>query len=109
MSGSESTGDPRSRRIAVVAEALLAERLPALRDEGFGVMQLPPAGLAPATAAAWLEQMAEQIAEYERHGYEVVLLDDGTSGDELEQALARAGRRPLARLSRPSIHRRRAG
>ena len=34
---------------------------------------------------------AEQIAEYLRTGYEVVLLDDGTWGKELENALAAIG------------------
>lgn len=98
------TGDPRSRRIAVVADALLADRLPGLRDEGFGIMQLPPGGLEPATAAAWVEQMAEQIAEYERHGYDIVVIDDGSGGDALAQAVARL----RSGVSTPSSRRRRA-
>jgi hypothetical protein len=87
--------DPRSRRIAVVADSLLEERLDELRDEGWGVIQLPPAGTDVETAQAWLELTAEQVAEYSRTGYEVVLVDDGTWGEALATALARLGAEPL--------------
>lgn len=83
--------DPRARKIAVVADELLLERLPQLRNEGYGIMQLPPATLDPATAAAWLEQTAEQIAEYRRNNYEVVLVDDGAWTAGLAEALERLG------------------
>jgi hypothetical protein len=89
--------DPRSRRVAVVADALLGPRLEELRSEGFGVMQLPPASLDDATAAGWLELTAEQVAEYVRTGYEVVLVDDGRWGERLDAALAALGTAPLAR------------
>jgi hypothetical protein len=63
--------------VAVVAEALL----PDLRDEldagGYGVIQLPPAGLPADVAGEWLEQVAEHVEEFRRNGYEVVLVDDG--------------------------------
>ena len=85
------TDDPRARKIAVVADGLLMERLPQLRNDGYGVMQLPPATLAPDTAAAWLEQTAEQIAEYRRNDYEVVLIDDGAWTAGLVGALERLG------------------
>ncbi len=88
--------DPRSERVAVVAEAQLVERLPALRAAGYGLMQLPPAGLAPDTAAESLEQIAEQVAEYRRSGYEVVLAGDGAWCTELNAALGRLGLEPLA-------------
>ena len=87
--------DPRARRIAVVADSLLEPMLDELEREGFGVIQLPPAGLDGETVAAWLEQTAEHVAEFKRNGYEVVLADDGLYSPELEQALATLGVGPL--------------
>ena len=69
--------DPRSRRIAVVSDSLLEPLLDELDRDGFGVIQLPPAGLDPETVAAWLEQTAEHVAEFRRNAYEVLLADDG--------------------------------
>lgn len=69
--------DPRARRVAVVADSLLAAELAELRDEGFGVIQLPPAGLPSEVAAEWLEQVAEHVQEFVRTGYEVRVIDDG--------------------------------
>ena len=83
--------DPRSRRVAVVADSLFEERLEELQRDGWGVIQLPPAGLDADTAREWLELTAEQVAEYVRTGYEVALVDDGTWVDELNRALARLG------------------
>ncbi len=105
------SSDPRSRRVAVVADALLEARLNVLREAGFGLMQLPPVDLDDATAAAWVELTAEQVAEYQRTGYDVVLVDDGLWGDRLDAALAALGADPLPRqaLSMPSSRRRRAG
>jgi hypothetical protein len=87
--------DPRSRKIAVVADSLLGSLLDELDREGFGVIQLPPAGLDRETVAAWLEQTAEHVAEFRRNEYEVVLADDGLYTPELEQALATLGVGPL--------------
>jgi hypothetical protein len=89
------TADPRGRRVAVVADSLLAELLPELRSAGFGAIQLPPAGLEPEVAEAWLEQVAEHVAEFRRHDYEVVLADDGASERELTSRLAELGVEPL--------------
>ena len=83
--------DPRSRRIAVVADSLLEPLLDELDREGFGVIQLPPAGLDPETVLAWLEQTAEHVAEFRRTGYEVVLADDGLHTVQLEHALEALG------------------
>jgi hypothetical protein len=71
--------DPRGRRIAVVADSLVAELLPELQEQGYGVIQLPPAGLPDDVATEWLEQVTEHIQEFVRTGYEVVLADDGSS------------------------------
>jgi hypothetical protein len=87
--------DPRGRRIAVVADSLLGPLLDELDRVGFGVIQLPPAGLDEETVAAWLEQTAEHVAEFLRNEYEVVLADDGLYTAELEQALATLGVGPL--------------
>jgi hypothetical protein len=87
--------DPRARRIAVVADSLLEPLLDELDREGFGVIQLPPAGLDSETVAAWLEQTAEHVAEFRRNEYEVVLADDGLFTLELEQAFATLELPPL--------------
>ena len=75
--------DPRGRRIAVVADSLLEQLMPELQDQGYGIIQLPPAGLSPELVAEWLEQVAEHVQEFVRTGYRVVLADDGTCGAAL--------------------------
>jgi hypothetical protein len=37
------------------------------------------------------------VAEYARNGYHLVLVDDGSWGQQLDEALARLGTPPLAR------------
>ena len=69
--------DPRGRRIAVVADTLLESLLPELDEQGYGVIQLPPAGLPPEVAEEWLDQVEEHVAEFTRTGYEVVVAEDG--------------------------------
>ncbi len=88
--------DARAERIAVVADSLLAGNLSELGTAGYGVMQLPPATLDDSTAREWVEQTAEQITEYLRHGYTVCLLGDGVWDDLLAAELARYGRDRLA-------------
>jgi hypothetical protein len=78
------SADPRSRRVAVVAHSLLDSLLDGLQAAGWGVIQLPPAGLDRETALAWLEQVAEHVAEFRRNDYEVVLANDGLYAEELE-------------------------
>ncbi len=90
-----TTADPRSEKVAVVPEANLVELLPDLREARYGLMQLPPAELDPGTATEWLAQMAEQVAEYRRNDYEVVLATPGAWSAELEGALAAIGVPPL--------------
>jgi hypothetical protein len=89
------SSDPRARRIAVVADSLLDTLLPQLRDGGFGTIQLPPAGLEPTVTSAWLEQVAEHVAEFVRNDYEVVLAGDGSNEEELREALVHLGVGPL--------------
>ncbi len=83
--------DPRGGRVAVVADSLLDGKLDELRAGNWGVVQLPPPGLAPDAADEWLALTAEQVAEYLRTGYEVTLVDDGAWRDRLNAALARLG------------------
>jgi hypothetical protein len=87
--------DPRSRKVAVVAESLLPTLLDRLDEEGYGVIQLPPAGLDDETAGLWLEQVAEHVAEFDRNDYEVVLADDGAYAEALGKALSALAVPPL--------------
>jgi hypothetical protein len=95
--------DPRARKVAVVADSLLDQAIAQLGPEGFGIIQLPPAGLDDETASAWLEQTAEQVAEFRRNDYQVVLVDDGRYAEPLEAALARLG--PQYAIQPPSTRR----
>jgi uncharacterized lipoprotein YmbA len=100
-----TTTDPRSEKVAVVPEALFVELLPELRAAGYGLMQLPPSDLATAVAAEAVSQLAEQIVEYRRNDYEVVLAGTGAWCAELDAELERLG---LEALRPPSSRRRRA-
>ena len=87
--------DPRAGRVAVVADALLESSMGELRSGNWGVIQLPPRELDDEAADAWLELAAEQVAEYQRTGYELKLVDDGRWRERLAAALARLGARPI--------------
>jgi hypothetical protein len=87
--------DPRSRKVAVVADSLLGEKMDELREAGWGVIQLPPVGLDPGVAKEWIDLAAEQVAEYLRTEYEVVLVDDGRWRTAIDAALAALGAPPL--------------
>jgi hypothetical protein len=73
-------GDARSFRVAVCADALVnpepggLDGLAVCERAGFGVMQLPATWYPEDVAAGWLEQVAEQLDEYLRRGYAVVLV-----------------------------------
>jgi hypothetical protein len=82
------SADPRARRVAVVADSRLEGLLPQLQECGYGTIQLPPAGLPNEVASAWLDQVAEHVAEFVRNDYEVVLADDGTQAGALRAKLA---------------------
>jgi hypothetical protein len=93
--------DPRGRRIAVVADSRLEALLPELEAGGFGTIQLPPAGLEPDVVSAWLEQVAEHVAEFVRNDYEVVLAGDGRNEEELRAKLSDLGIADLPRAAFP--------
>ena len=79
----------------MVADSLFESSLGELREGNWGVIQLPPAELDEGAAAAWLELAAEQVAEYQRTGYELKLVDDGAWREPLGAALARLGATPI--------------
>ncbi len=91
-------GDARGFRIAVCADALVnpepggLDALEVCRRTGFGVMQLPATWYPDDVSAAWLEQVAEQLDEYLRHGYAVVLVTRAgdAAGDKQRTALGAA-------------------
>jgi hypothetical protein len=99
MGSEQSSTDARSRRVAVVADALLDSMLDELGAAGYGIIQLPPATLDAATREAWIEQAAEHVAEFLRTGYEVVLVDDGSDAAALAAALAPLGAAPPPRYA----------
>jgi hypothetical protein len=86
--------DERGFRIALVADELVNpdagefDALEVLREEDWGAIQLPPAWYPDDVAAPLLEQIAEHVEEFARHGYQTVLLGDRPG---LEHALARLG------------------
>jgi hypothetical protein len=86
--------DERGFRIAVVADDLVNppdggfDALDVLRREDWGAVQLPPAWYPPHVARPLLEQIAEQVEEFVRHGYQLVLVGDRPG---LEEALHRSG------------------
>ena len=87
--------DPRGERIALVADSRLDELVLELGANGFGVIQLPPATMDGDTARAWLQQVAEQVAAYLCHGYDVCAIGDGRWDDDLDAALASFAIGPL--------------
>jgi hypothetical protein len=65
--------DPRGRKIAVVSDAIVnGPGLTVFEREGWGVMQLPPRELDQDASVLWVENLADQVAEFLRHGYTVV-------------------------------------
>lgn len=84
------TRDVRGWRIALVPDALLNPAAPrhgtvpdmlrVLDDLGYGLLQLPP----PEAPALLLAVIADQVAEYSRHGYAVAAV--GLEG-EVQQGL----------------------
>jgi hypothetical protein len=75
-------GDERGFRIALVASELVnpapgeVDALGILAAAGWGVIKLPPAWYDAAVAAPLLEQIAEEVDEFVRHGYDVIRVGD---------------------------------
>jgi hypothetical protein len=88
--------DERSFRIALVADHFVnpppggLDGLAAAAEAGWGVMQLPAADYPGELAARMLAEVAEQVEEFSRHGYDFVLV--GECGG-LAPALAAVGLR----------------
>jgi hypothetical protein len=85
--------DDRGFRIALVADDLVnpaadgVDALEVLREEDWGVIALPPAWYPEDVAAPLLEQIAEHVEEFARHGYQLVLVG---ARPGLEDALRQA-------------------
>lgn len=86
--------DERGFRVALVADELVnpaadgIDALQVLRDGDWGVIQLPPDWYPPDVAAPLLEQIAEHVEEFARHGYQLVLVGMRPG---LDEALGRVG------------------
>lgn len=86
--------DERGFRVALVADEFVnpSERgfdaVEVLRQEDWGVIQLPPDWYQPAIADPMLDQIAEHVEEFARHGYQLVLLGNR---EGLEDALRASG------------------
>ncbi len=86
--------DERSYRIALTADRYVNPRpggldgLAVLAEAGWGVIQLPAEDYPAAVADRILAEVAEQVQEFGRHGYEFVLVGQN---DRLAGALAAVG------------------
>ena len=93
-------GDGRSRRVAVVPDAVLnpapgaEDRLAVLADAGWGVVALPQPGLSDEVERTLLASVADQLAVFLDDGYEVALVEpDDPAAVRLLELLAAGGRR----------------
>jgi hypothetical protein len=75
-------GDARSYRIALTADAYVnpppggLDGLAVLDGAGWGVMQLPAADYPAGMTRRILANIAEQVLEFHRHGYDIVLVGE---------------------------------
>jgi DNA-binding transcriptional LysR family regulator len=86
--------DARSFRIALVADRYVnppqggLDAVAAAAQAGWGVMQLPADDYPAEVAGPLLAEVAEQVEEFARHGYGLVLVGERAG---LAEALARVG------------------
>ena len=86
--------DERSFRIALVADRYVnpppggPDAVAVAAQAGWGVMQLPPDDYPAEVTGPLLAEVAEQVAEFSRHGYAFVVVG---GHPDLAGALARAG------------------
>jgi hypothetical protein len=86
--------DARSFRVALAADRYVnpppggPDAIAAAEQAGWGVMQLPPDDYPAEVTGPLLAEVAEQVAEFSRHGYAFVLVG---SHPGLPEALARVG------------------
>lgn len=92
-------GDVRSRRIAVVPDAVVnpptgaPDHLSELAEKGWGVIALCPPGLDPSAHRAWLDAVVDQVVTFLDDGYEVALVaSDDPEMQEFVVALHATGR-----------------
>lgn len=45
-----------------------------IRDSGFGVLKMPPTNIDKVTAIKWVESTIDQIEEYSKRGFKVLIL-----------------------------------
>jgi hypothetical protein len=87
--------DERGFRVALVADEYVnpapggLDALAVLESAGWGAIQLPPPWYPDDVAVPLLDQVAEHVDEFARHGYDVVLVGARAG---LAQALERTGR-----------------
>ncbi|MGE0237213.1 MAG: hypothetical protein AB7F09_28095 [Parvibaculaceae bacterium] len=94
--------DTRSRRIAVLPEALMNAHLAnaglmlsvqhALERVGYGVIQLPPSGAPPEVVEIAVRFVVDQVQDYLKNAYEVVEVTLGSDADEASRVFRAACR-----------------
>lgn len=85
--------DKRSYRVALVADLYLnppprgLDAIPVLLDAEWGAIQLPSDDYPSAVAGPLLEQVAEQVQEFSKRGYDAVLIGRRKGLDEALNAI----------------------
>jgi hypothetical protein len=84
--------DKRSYRVALVADRYLnpakgkLDAVPILLEADWGAIQLPSDDYPSAVAGPLLEQVAEQVEEFHRRGYDAVVIGRRAGLDEALEA-----------------------